>query len=215
MKPIAAPIAQSPLTDWHRRRGAQIDVRDGWRIASRYPQEPRVGANALVDFAHRPTWELNGPRIVEKIAELCGGDVPIRSIHSRTQWQLYRLTPARAIVFGMPAVEIEDALDVTGGWVSLAVFGPDGERILNKVTAVDLRERTLPLHACCQGPIFGVNTLFGRFSNLFDLHICGDSAEFLWEVLLDAGAEFGLRPAGIDFAVANGQFNRDPEGSAA
>jgi hypothetical protein len=32
------------------------------------------------------------------------------------------------------------------------------------------------------------------------LHICGDSAEFLWEVLMDAGEEFGLQPAGADFA---------------
>ncbi len=93
-----------------------------------------------------------------------------------------------------------DALDVTGGWVSLALIGRDAERLLNKVTAVDLRERTMPVGGCCQGPIFGVNTLFGRFSDRFELHICGDSAEFLWEVLMDAGEEFGLKPAGADFA---------------
>jgi heterotetrameric sarcosine oxidase gamma subunit len=85
--------------------------------------------------------------------------------------------------------------------VTLALFGADAEQILNKVTAVDLRERTLPVNGCCQGPIFGVNTLFGRYADRFELHICGDSAEFLWEVLLDAGAESGLKPAGVDFAA--------------
>ena len=86
-------------------------------------------------------------------------------------------------------------LDVTGGWATISLIGPDAERILNKLTAVDLRERTVPVGGCCQGPLFGVNTLFGRFADRFDLHVCSDSAEFFWEVLLDAGAEFGLHAA--------------------
>lgn len=200
MPPTTPPIAQGPLTEWHRRHGASVDLRDGWRVAVRYAHEPRAGANAIVDFAHRPTWELNGPRVAEQLITLCGSEVAVRSICARDGWHAYRLTPARAIVFGTPPCETDGALDVTGGWISLSLIGPDAEKILNKVTAVDLRERTLPMHGCCQGPIFGVNTLFGRFANRFELHICGDSAEFLWEVLLDAGAEFDLKPAGINFA---------------
>jgi sarcosine oxidase gamma subunit len=181
----------------------------------RYPDVPRAGANALVDFAHRPTWEINGPRVAEQLTKLCGHDVGVRSVHAGDGWQAYRLTARRAILFGTPAGEVGGALDVTGGWVSLALIGPDAEPILNKITAVDLRTRTLPIHACCQGPIFGVNTLFGRFADRIELHVCGDSAEFLWEVLLDAGTEFGLKPGGIDFQMPLTPFNRDPEGSAA
>jgi sarcosine oxidase gamma subunit len=80
-------------------------------------------------------------------------------------------------------------------------MGPDAEHILSKVTAVDLRRETLAPLACCQGPVFGVNTLFGRFQNRFDLHVCTDSAEFFLEVLMDAGREFGLRMAGIEFVA--------------
>jgi sarcosine oxidase gamma subunit len=184
----------------HRRNGALVELRNRWLIAARYPEEPRAGANALVDFAHRPTWELNGPDVALQLIALCGNDVRVRSIHAGDGWQAYRLTPRRAIIFGSPVGEMDGALDVTGGWVSLALIGSDAENILNKVTAVDLRHETLPFQACCQGPIFGVNTLFGRFSDRFELHICGDSAEFLWEVLLDAGTEFRLKPAGVDFA---------------
>jgi sarcosine oxidase gamma subunit len=198
------PIARSPLTDLHRRNGAALQERDGWIIATRYPVEPSAAENAIVDLAHRPTWEINGPQVSRKLSDLCGGDVAIRKIHPGTGWEIYRLTVGRAIVFGQMPKIIDGALDVTGGWVTLALIGPDAERILNKVTAVDLRERTLPVHGCCQGPIFGVNTLFGRFANRFELHICGDSAEFLWEVLLDAGGEFGLRPVGIEFAGRQG-----------
>ena len=194
------PIAQSPLTSLHRRLGARVETRDGWLVAVKYADEPNSSGNALVDLAHRPTWELGGPDVGQRLAELCGVDVPLRRIHSAEGWQAYRLTPGRAIIFGKIPKTPAGALDVTGGWVSLALIGRDIERLLNKVTAVDLRERTLPVEGCCQGPIFGVNTLFGRFANRFELHICGDSAEFLWEVLMDAGEEFGLKPAGADYA---------------
>jgi sarcosine oxidase gamma subunit len=199
-----SPIAQSPLTDRHRRQGAAMQLCDGWMIATRYPDEPAAGENAIVDLAHRSTWEINGPEVARNLADMCGGDVPVRRIHPGSGWHAYRLTARRAIVFGKAPNAIAGALDVTGGWVTLALIGPDTERILNKITAVDLRERTLPVHGCCQGPIFGVNTLFGRFANRFELHICGDPAEFLWEVLLDAAAEFGLKPAGTEFAGRQG-----------
>jgi len=194
------PVAQSPLIAMHRRNGARVETRDGWLVAAKYADEPSSSGNAIVDLANRPTWELAGPEVSQRLAELCGVDVPLRRIHSGEGWQAYRLTPGRAIVFGKVPNTPAGALDVTGGWVSLALIGRDAERLLNKVTAVDLRDRTIPVGGCCQGPIFGVNTLFGRFADRFELHICGDSAEFLWEVLMDAGEEFGLKPAGADYA---------------
>lgn len=195
------PLAQGPLADMHHRNGATVELRDGWMIATRYPVEPTAGQNAIVDLAHRPTWEINGPDVTHRLTELCGADLAVRKVQCGTGWEAYRLTPGRAIIFGTCPSAIPGALDVTGGWVSLVLVGPDVEHILNKITAVDLRERTLAVEGCCQGPIFGVNTLFGRFSQRFELHICGDSAEFLWEVLLDAGNEFGLKPAGVEYLV--------------
>ena len=184
----------------HRRHSARVETRDGWFVAVKYADEPNSSGNALVDLAHRPTWELAGPEVGQRLSELCGTDVALRRIHIGDGWQAYRLTPARSIVFGKIPNLPSGTLDVSGGWVSLALIGRDVERLLNKVTAVDLRERTMPVGGCCQGPIFGVNTLFGRFADRFELHICGDSAEFLWDVLMDAGEEFGLKPAGADFA---------------
>jgi sarcosine oxidase gamma subunit len=193
------PLAQGPLAELHHRQGATVALRDGWMVATRYPGEPGAEGNAIVDLAHRPTREVNGPDLSRKLADLCGSDIPVRKIHVGSGWQAYRLTAGRSIVFGKVAQAIPGSLDVTGGWASIALIGPAAAHILNKVTAVDLRERTLPVNGCCQGPIFGVNTLFGRFADRLELHVCGDSAEFLWEVLLDAGAEFGLKPAGTEF----------------
>lgn len=194
---LITPIARGPLLDRHRRVGATLEQLDGWQVAVHYPQQPDRMGNALVDLAHVPTFEINGPETGAALTSMCGTDVPLRKIHSADGRHAYRLTPSRAIVFGKLSPS-DGAIDVTGGWTSLALVGPDVERILNKVTAVDLRERTLPVQACCQGPIFGVNMLFGRFADRFELHVCSDSAEFFWEVLMDAGQEFGLRPAGLE-----------------
>ena len=198
MPQAVSPIARGPLVEWHRRNGATLETRDGWLIASRYPAAPQRGRTVLVDFAHRLTWELTGPGVGATLKALCGAEPAIRQVHLGGDWQACRLTAGRAILFGDPELPLAGALDVTGGWTSLALVGPDAEAILNKVTAVDVRERTLPVGGCCQGPIFGVNTLLTRFADRFELHICGDSAEFLWEVLLDAGAEFGVAPAGCE-----------------
>ena len=199
---MSSSIARGPLIDLHRRSGVTVELKDGWQVAVRYPQQAERSGNVLVDLSHWPTFEINGPETGAALISLCGADVPLRKIHGEGVQHVYRLTPSRAIVFGGEAGSLANsatgALDVTGGWSSLALIGPDAERILNKVTAVDLRERTLPVQSCCQGPIFGVNTLFGRLAGRFDLHVCSDSSEFFWDVLMDAGAEFGLRPAGVE-----------------
>lgn len=212
IRSMTALVARGPLVDLHLRSGATIELNDCWQVAVRYPLQTDRTGNSLVDLSHVPTFEINGPDTSAALTSIFGVDVSLRKIHSADGRHIYRLTPSRAIIFGEVAelVRVQSgtdsrclttsatrsAIDVTGGWASLALIGPDAERILNKVTAVDLRERTLPVEACCQGPIFGVNTLFGRFADRFELHICSDSAEFFWEVLMDAGAEFGLRPCG-------------------
>lgn len=191
------PIARGPLVDRHRQSGATLEMIDGWLVAKSYPPSSEKTRNTLIDLSHRHTFEINGADTEDQLSKLCGTAVPLRRIHSKDSRDVYRLTPSRAIVFGkLP--KTFDALDVTGGWASFALVGSHVEQILNKVTAVDLRERTLPALACCQGPIFGVNTLFGRLADRFELHVCTDSAEFFWDVLLDAGAEFSLQPAGLD-----------------
>ena len=195
-------IARGPLVDLHRKSGATLETMDGWLIARRYPSEPAPAGNAIVDVSHWTTYEINGRATGDAVRELCGADLPVRGVHTGSGRFVYRLTPTRAIVFG-GTLPPGDIVDVTGGWASISLLGPDATAILNKVTAVDLRERTLSAGGCCQGPLFAVNTLFGRFPGRFDLHVCTDSAEFFWEVLLDAGAEFDLRPAGIDVMQAH------------
>ena len=197
MTTTLSPTANGPLLKVHRDAGATLQVVGGWQVATRYPSEPAMGANAIVDISHMPTQEIAGPETGETLQTSCGHEVPVRAIHITDNWQAYRLTDVRAIVFGRGS--LPDAIDVTGGWTSIALFGPVARMVLNKITALDIRDCTLPVRHCCQGPIFGVNTLLGRFENRYELHVCPDSLEFLWKVILDAGREFNLKPAGLEY----------------
>ena len=191
-----SPVANSPLIHLHRTAGATIEFVDGWQVAVRYPTEPATESDTLIDITHRSVHEIGGGELEIALQTLCGRELPIRSIHVTDELQCYRLTQDRAIAFGN--VSHPAAIEVTGGWASIALSGPNANTILNKVTALDLRDETLGLHQCCQGPIFGVNTLIGRFERHFELHVCPDSLEFLWIVLLDAGEKYEVRPAGLE-----------------
>ncbi len=190
------PIARTPLVDRHERSGAKLTIVKGWELAVAYPQDDQSFANRITDITGRAVTEISGKQIGQTLASLCGREPAIREIVETATQQVYRLTSTRALAFGETTSPA--GIDVTGGWTSLALWGTDVLTILNKVTAVDLRERTMPIGWCCQGPVFAVNTLFSRFANRIELHVCPDMLEFLWEVLLDAGAEFCLQPSGLE-----------------
>jgi len=193
------PLARGPLLDAHRRNQASLGQQNGWEVALRYPADlSRGDGNSLVDLSHWTAWELGGKGTGPALVAEFGADVRLRRIHVTEHATACRLTPSRVLVFGNLKTAPATAIDVTGGWAGLALLGPEADFILSKVTAVDLREQTLPVLGCCQGPIFGVNTLFCRYADRFELHVCPDSLEFLWDVLLDAGAEFRLQPAGLE-----------------
>lgn len=190
----SVPLATGPLIPLHRKCGAEIDVISGWEIAGKYPHEPPRSANAIVDLTGRTVSEINGPDTESIITALTNDRLPIRGLKTVAGQDIYRLTSVRAIVFGDSPVE--SAINVTGGWASIGLYGPQSRAVLQKITAIDLRDRTLGVGQCAQGPVFGVNVLFGHFADHYELHACPDMTQFLWEVLLDAGSEFALKPAG-------------------
>jgi len=187
-------LATGPLNHRHRSAGARLEVVAGWEVAVHYPGQEGAGPNRILDCSHRSVQEINGSDTGEQLASVCGAEVQVRAIHSAAGLDAYRLTRSRAVLFG--SASASQAVDVTGGWASLALSGPDARSILNKVSALDLRDTTLPVGGCCQGPVFGVNVLFGHFADRYELHSCPDMLEFLWDVVCDAGREFGLHPVG-------------------
>ena len=145
--------------------------------------------------------ELNGPRTGELVTGLVGTDVAVRRTAAGRAGMVSRLTPTRAIVFGDPGPEVmadPAVVDVTGGWATIVLAGPDAINILSLLTSADLRTRAMPVAACRQGPIAGINTLLCHFAGHWELHACPDSVLSLWEALLDEGRSYGLRVVGAE-----------------
>ena len=219
-------MARGPLVAWHRRAGGQLETVGGWEICTSHPETAEVVLaqdNVLLDWSHRSVIELGGSRTGELVKGLVGSDVAVSRMGAGRAGIVCRLTPGRAIVFGNvgPGVLADPAaVDVTGGWATIVLSGPDAINILSLLTSADLRTRSMPVAAIRQGPIAGINTLLCHFAEHWELHACPDSVLSLWEALLDAGGTYRLRVVGAErlgdvVTVGGGDDGGDDGGEAA
>ncbi|MGH8057052.1 MAG: sarcosine oxidase subunit gamma family protein [Candidatus Entotheonellia bacterium] len=90
--------------------------------------------------------------------------------------------------------------DLTSALAVLDLVGPNAPEVLSKVVALDLRPAVFPALALTQGGLAGVHALILRLdlgrTLGYRLLVGREVAEFVWDVLWDAGAEFGLVPFG-------------------
>ena len=82
----------------------------------------------------------------------------------------------------------------------LAIQGPLALKTLQKLTEIDLS--TIPYYSFVTGKIAGVNNVI--ISNTgytgcggFELYFCPPFAKVIWKAIFEAGAEFGIKPAGL------------------
>lgn len=92
---------------------------------------------------------------------------------------------------------VEDASDHTA---LLALQGPKATELLQKLTDTDLS--AIPYYAFENGIIAGIENVI--ISNTgytgaggFELYFYPDHGEKMWNALFEAGAEFGIKPAGL------------------
>ncbi|MDR0413328.1 MAG: glycine cleavage system aminomethyltransferase GcvT [Dysgonamonadaceae bacterium] len=93
--------------------------------------------------------------------------------------------------------ELENASDHTA---QLAVQGPDALKTLQKLTDTDLT--AVPYYTFVTGKIAGIDNVI--ISNTgytgcggFELYFYPQHAAVLWKAIFEAGAEFGIKPAGL------------------
>jgi sarcosine oxidase subunit alpha len=92
--------------------------------------------------------------------------------------------------------------NVTSGLAAVNVAGPQARSLLRKLTDCDLSTRAFPFMACRQADVAGVPCLMLRIGFVgemgWEIHFPADYGEYLWDALLEAGAEFGVRPFGVE-----------------
>ncbi len=184
---------------------AKSELRDNWTVALEYDDEGQ--GPWLVDLAHKTRWDLQD----SKIGDLNVGDPAVPEAPgtctfdgtslvnrmNRTQASIYHLGAA------VPALpDFTGYTDVSESTVFVALFGPKAFLVAEKLTNLDFQEPAKQPPFLLQGPFCHVPCQIVTLEKSADggggfLLTCsrgyGDS---MVHALLEAGAEFGLKPAG-------------------
>ncbi len=92
--------------------------------------------------------------------------------------------------------------NVTSSYAAINVAGPRARETLVKLTDVDLSTDGLGYMRSVRGVVAGVPCVFLRIGFVgetgWELHFPSEYAEHLWSALMEAGAEFGIAPFGLE-----------------
>jgi len=194
---------QSPVQ--FNARALKTEMRGNWSVAMEYDEEGQ--GPWLVDLAHKTKWDLQDGNIdaltpCDLAVPATPGDCTLKNgtlinRMNRTQTSIWHLSA------DMPALpDFPGYTDVTESTVFLALFGPKAFYIAEKLTALDFMDpaKTAPFllqgpfcHVPCQIVILEKNA---DASGGFLMTCSRGYADSMVHAILDAGAEFGLRPAG-------------------
>jgi sarcosine oxidase subunit alpha len=92
--------------------------------------------------------------------------------------------------------------NVTGDYAAVNVAGPRARDTLRKLTEADLAPEKFSYMMCCQADVAGVPAILLRIGFVgetgWEIHYPACYGEYLWDALLEAGAEFGIKPFGVE-----------------
>ncbi|HWD64488.1 MAG TPA: glycine cleavage T C-terminal barrel domain-containing protein, partial [Solirubrobacteraceae bacterium] len=92
--------------------------------------------------------------------------------------------------------------DVTQGLAAVNLAGPRAREIMAKVTDLDVSPEGFKYLDGLRAPIAGVSCLILRIGFVgevgYEIHCPAAFGEHVWDALLEAGEEFGIRPFGLE-----------------
>ena len=95
-----------------------------------------------------------------------------------------------------------EIVNVTGGLAAVNVAGPHAREVMRKLTDIDLSNEGLSYLDAREAQIAGVPSLILRIGFVgelgYELHLPSPYGEHVWNEILDAGEEFGIRPFGLE-----------------
>ncbi|MDQ2741715.1 MAG: 2Fe-2S iron-sulfur cluster-binding protein [Chloroflexota bacterium] len=92
--------------------------------------------------------------------------------------------------------------NLTSGFAALNLAGPASRDVLAKVTDLDISARGLPYLRAAEGDVAGIPAVILRIGFVgelgYEMHVPAEYGEYLWDILMEAGKEFGIVPFGVE-----------------
>jgi sarcosine oxidase subunit alpha len=92
--------------------------------------------------------------------------------------------------------------DQTAAYAAVNLAGPHAREMLSRLTDIDLSNEVFPYMCMRLGQVAGIPARLMRVGFVgelgYEIHIPAEYGAYLWDTLLEAGAEFGIRPFGVE-----------------
>ncbi len=103
-------------------------------------------------------------------------------------------------------------VDLTSAYTTLGVWGPHARDILSKITGDDVSPEGFKFSTCREIEVDSMTVLASRISYVgelgWELYVPIEQGARLWDMLFEAGAEFGAVPVGIGVYGTTGRIEK-------
>jgi sarcosine oxidase, subunit alpha len=224
MQSTTKPQRLSPIHTYHESMDARFDLQAGWLIPDVYtmPEEESTALAkgvGLADISAHGKITVRGDLAYAVIAERWA-DVSIDpgevSVVGSSNTLIANLTTDEFLILTVPGNEVEitnsfdkeisdqnvfvTVLDRTSNLVGLALQGPKSLGLMAKLCPLPLYSEKFPnLHVAQTSFAKTRTTIIRRDRDgalAFELYADRSYGGYLWEAILDAGADFGIGPVG-------------------
>ena len=211
LSPGTGAVAKSPMEPGTLAAGATIELRDGWNVATAFPDEERsLAAVGFADISHIGKLEIQGD-----ISAITGHELELgRATRADGAWWC-PYSAERAVVLCSPAdtAALRDRLlasaaganglasviDTTTSQGAMAIVGPLARETFARFTAIDLRPQITPALAFRPGSVARTGGAIlceapDRYLMLFGAAL----GQYVWTLVADAAGHLGGGPVGVD-----------------
>ena len=211
LSPGPGAVAKSPMEPGTVAAGATIENRDGWNVATAFPDEGRsISRVGFADLSHLGKIEIQGD-----VSAITGHDLELgRALRAEGAWWC-PYSAQRAIVLCSPgdtaalrdrltasaaeASGLGSVIDTTTSQGAMTILGRLARETFARFTAIDLRPAITPPLAFRPGSVARTGGAIlceapDRYLMLFGAAL----GQYVWTVVADAAEHLGGGPVGVD-----------------
>lgn len=225
---MKVPYRITPLHHWHERHGGTMTTVSDWKRVLNYgnleaEQEANRSAVGICDVTYITKINVQGKHSDELLTQTSNSRVPKvghcvsipTSDKNNFPTRLARLTDDRFLVLGEAesCAELHRSMeaaadnigcahveDFTSSFAAFWLLGPKSHDVLKKLGSANIE--SVPLDGCLQASIARAGAVLIRWNDGepsgWLLLVSRDYGEYVWECVLSAGHEFGIRPFGLE-----------------